>query len=59
MKKYVETNAKTIDKWNSEGWEWGIPVDHKTYVDATKGIWDVVLTPTKPVPKDWFLPFKV
>lgn len=27
-------------------------------MDAVNGKWDVLLTPTKPVPHDWFLPFK-
>ncbi len=58
MKKYVEKNSKTIDQWIEEGWEWGLPISHETYIRATKGEWKVVLTPTIPVPKDWFLPFK-
>lgn len=56
--EYVKINEKTIDAWVKEGWQWGVPIDHKTYVNATQGVWDVVLTPTKSVPKDWFLPFK-
>jgi SAM-dependent methyltransferase len=51
---YTEINAKIIDKWVESGWEWGKPIDHETYIAATKGIWSVVLTPRKPVPKDWF-----
>ncbi len=59
MKKdFVTINAKTINKWVKEGWLWGIPVDHETYQKAKDGQWEVVLTPTKPVPKDWFLPFE-
>jgi SAM-dependent methyltransferase len=55
---YQDINKKTIDKWVDEGWIWGIPIDHDTYVKATKGDWSVVLTPTKPVPKNWFPPLK-
>ena len=44
----------TIDRWIEEGWEWGIPISHETYVKATEGKWDVVLTPTRPVPHEWF-----
>jgi SAM-dependent methyltransferase len=51
---YQDINAKTIDRWVEEGWEWGIPIDHETYVDAQKGKWDVLLTPTKFVPHVWF-----
>ena len=51
---YQDINAETIDRWIEEGWEWGVPISHETYVRATEGIWDVVLTPTKPVPHEWF-----
>jgi len=36
---YQDINKKTIDKWVDEGWIWGIPIDHDTYVKATKGDW--------------------
>ena len=52
--KYQDINAKTIDRWIEEGWEWGIPITHETYEKALNGEWDVVLTPTKPVPHEWF-----
>ena len=51
---YQDINAGTIDRWIEEGWEWGIPIDHETYEKATKGEWDVLLTPTKCVPHAWF-----
>ena len=51
---YQDINAETIDRWIEEGWEWGVPISHETYVRATEGIWDVLLTPTKPVPHAWF-----
>lgn len=50
---YQDINAKTIDKWNEEGWQWGKPITHEEYISATKGIWQVLLTPTKPMPKNW------
>ena len=49
---YQDINAKTIDRWIEEGWEWGKPVSHEVYVAATQGIWDVKLTPTKMVPHE-------
>ncbi|QSX08465.1 class I SAM-dependent methyltransferase [Alkalibacter rhizosphaerae] len=52
--KYTELNAKIIDRWVDEGWEWGQPISHDQFVNAQNGIWSVVLTPTKPVPKEWF-----
>ena len=54
MKSYTEINAETIDRWIDEGWEWGVPIDHETFLRAKSGDWDVVLTPTKPVPHEWF-----
>lgn len=49
---YQEINAKTIDKWITEGWEWGTPIDHEVYEAAKAGTWDVLLTPTKHVPHE-------
>ena len=51
---YQDINARTIDRWVEEGWEWGIPITHEVYENACRGQWDVVLTPTKPVPHSWF-----
>lgn len=52
--EYQDINAQTITRWIAEGWEWGRPIDHETYLRALAGDWDVVLTPTKPVPHRWF-----
>lgn len=57
MTEYTERNAKAIDKWVEKGWEWGIPISHDVFIDAKNGKWDIVLTPTKSVPHEWFLPF--
>ena len=51
---YQKINAETIDRWVEEGWEWGQPISHEKYIKARHGIWDVVLTPTKKVPHEWF-----
>ena len=51
---YQDINAATIDRWIDEGWEWGRPIDHETYLRAAQDDWSVRLTPTKPVPKAWF-----
>jgi len=53
MERYQDVNAKTIDRWIAEGWEWGRPVDHATIEAARRGDWQVLLTPTKPVPRSW------
>lgn len=52
--RYQDLNAQTVDRWAAEGWEWGRPIDHDTFVRATKGDWQVLLTPLKPVPREWF-----
>ena len=51
---YQDKNAETIDRWVAEGWEWGIPVSHEEYLSVKAGKWQVLLTPTKPVPHEWF-----
>ena len=51
---YTAINARTIDRWVEEGWEWGVPVTHEEYENAKAGTWKILLTPTKPVPRDWF-----
>ncbi len=51
---YQDVNAKVIDRWVKEGWEWGKAIDHSTYKAAQNGIWNVKLTPTKYVPHKWF-----
>ena len=51
---YTEINSKTIDEWIKEGWEWGIPITHETFLNAKNGDWNMLLTPTKFVPKDWY-----
>lgn len=52
--RYQDINAAVIDRWVEEGWEWGVPITHEEFVAAQNGKWDVLLTPTKPVPHAWF-----
>ena len=52
-KNYQDINAETIDRWIEEGWEWGRPIDHETYKKAADRDWNVLLTPTRPVPHSW------
>lgn len=53
---YQDINSKTIDSWieGEGGWEWGTPISHEEYLKAKQGDWRMVLTPTIPVPKDWY-----
>lgn len=52
--RYQDINSQVIDRWVEEGWEWGVPITHEEYENAKNGNWNVVLTPTKPVPHSWF-----
>ena len=60
MTNYTEINAKAIDSWNAAegGWEWGRMLTKEECDKVRSNDWNVVLTPTKPVPKDWFIPFE-
>ncbi len=51
---YQDVNAKTVDRWVEDGWQWGQPITHEQYLAAKTGDWSILLTPTKPVPKEWF-----
>lgn len=50
---YQDINARAIDRWVEAGWEWGKPIDHDAFVRAQGGVFQVLLTPTKPVPRSW------
>lgn len=50
----LDHNREAWDKLAEEGDIWTRPVDSQTIENARKGIWSVVLTPTKPVPLEWF-----
>lgn len=58
VKEYTEVNSKVIDKWVEDGWEWGQPISHEVFEKAKNNEWSVLLTPTKPVPKEWFCDMK-
>ena len=42
---YTDINAKTVDSWVQNGWEWGRPISHETFEKAKNGEWGVYLTP--------------
>ena len=54
IENYTELNSKTIDRWVENGWEWGKPISHEDFMRAKNNDWNVLLTPIKPVPKEWF-----
>lgn len=51
---YQDINSKTIDLWCKNGWQWGKAISHEEYQNALNREWDVLLTPTRTVPHDWF-----
>lgn len=50
---YADVNSAIIDSWVKDGWEWGVPITHEKYLAAARGDWSVLLTPAKPVPREW------
>lgn len=36
---YTDLNARIIDSWIAEGWEWGTPIPHERYLTALEGDW--------------------
>lgn len=51
---YIEENARIWDKRSENSDVWSIPVSKEEVEQARKGAWSIVLTPTKPVPANWF-----
>jgi SAM-dependent methyltransferase len=55
-------NPDEVRRINQEGWDrrvnegdvWTLPVSPEKVARARRGDWAVVLTPNKPVPRDWF-----
>ncbi|MDE6662093.1 MAG: hypothetical protein K2K46_02000 [Lachnospiraceae bacterium] len=52
--RYIEENSKIWDKRAENNDMWSIPVSSEVISQAREGTWNIVLTPAKPVPKDWF-----
>lgn len=49
------------DAWNQEvanGNPWTVPVSPEVIENARRGRWEIVLTPEKSVPRDWFPPLE-
>jgi 2-polyprenyl-3-methyl-5-hydroxy-6-metoxy-1,4-benzoquinol methylase len=47
-------NRQAWDKLVESGDRWTVPVTADEILRAKVGEWQIVLTPTKPVPKSWF-----
>lgn len=55
----MDVRAYNRDAWNTQvagGNRWTVPVGPDVVAAARRGEWSVVLTPAKPVPRDWFPP---
>ncbi len=51
---YIEENSKIWDKRSENDDTWSVPVTSEMVNLAREGAWSIVLTPTKPVPANWF-----
>ena len=49
-------NRKAWDREVEKGNEWTQPVSSEVIAEARRGRWQIVLTPTKPVPAEWYPP---
>ncbi len=54
MIDYQKINSESVDRWCESGWIWGIPISHEEFMGVSNGEWKIFLTPTKPVPRNWF-----
>ena len=53
-----------VARYNRRAWDgmversnrWTVPVDHAAIEAARRGDWEIVLTPTRPVPRAWYPP---
>jgi 2-polyprenyl-3-methyl-5-hydroxy-6-metoxy-1,4-benzoquinol methylase len=52
----LEHNRRAWDEAVKEDSEWTIPVGPGVIAAAQRGEWDILLTPTKPIPRSWFPP---
>ena len=49
-----EHNSTAWDKLSDENIEWSVPVSSEEIERARRGEWEIILTPIKPVPREWF-----
>jgi len=56
MDSYAQYNRKAWDHQVATGNQWTIPVTPEQISAARRGEWSLVLTPTIPVPREWYPP---
>ncbi len=49
-----EHNSAAWDKYADENIEWSIPIGAEEIEKARRGEWEIILTPIKAVPREWF-----
>lgn len=49
-----EHNSAAWDKLADENIEWSIPVSEEKIEKARRGTWEIILTPIRSVPREWF-----
>ena len=54
MDNYVKDNEKIWDERSANGDQWSLPVSKEETDKARCGDWKIVLTPSKPIPREWF-----
>jgi len=57
MKRSLDVVAYNRAAWDREvtkGNPWTVPVSSEAVAEARAGRWQIILTPTKPVPQEWF-----
>ncbi|MEC8433493.1 MAG: methyltransferase domain-containing protein [Planctomycetota bacterium] len=54
LDRIAQYNRKAWDQQVENGQRWTQPVDPDVIARARKGDWEIVLTPSRPIPKDWF-----
>lgn len=57
--KKIDVLAYNRDAWDrqvAEGNIWTQPVSHEVIEAARRGTWQLVLTPIKPIPREWYPP---
>lgn len=54
----VTYNQQAWDEQVRKGNRWTLPVGAEAIAAARGGVWSIVLTPTVPVPADWFPPLR-
>ncbi|MCH5293647.1 MAG: class I SAM-dependent methyltransferase [Treponema sp.] len=54
MSDWIKQNARIWDARAENHHVWSTPVSTEVIARAKRGDWSIVLTPKKPVPRDWF-----